>query len=802
MSSEELRGGRSAPVVRLSSVSKVYGRGHEGVRWRSAIPLIAERPSNPLVALDALDLVVRPGDAVGIIGPNGAGKSTALKVLAGVTEPTSGSVEVRGMVRSMIELGVGFHPELTGRENAWSSLVMHGFPVQRIRELLPGIEQFAGIGDAMSSPIKQYSLGMQARLAFAVATCARPDVLVIDEVLAVGDQDFQIRCIQRIEGMVDEGTALVFVSHEMPLVAAVCDRVLHMRRGRVVDDGPADEVVERYLTRSSQRYRVDPDLGVSILGCRVPEEVPPWGRLEIEVELEVRSQLREPKVGIDLFQTTVEPDRVACSYLADLNGITAPGVYVVNGVSRPIGFANARARMSLSVVDGITVADVATRTFRFTGDRPTPRPELSVLPEFVMRETSTSTSAAASPPRGRRTVNDPVVQVHALTKTFRSGVHRTHLRAALPGRLGVRQFGDVRALDAVDLEVGRGEAVGVIGPNGSGKSTLLRCIAGLHRPDAGAVQVSGAVLPVLDLGVGLHPELTGRENTGRLAALLGVPRSEQGRVAVEAIEFSGLADAVDVPVRQYSSGMRARLAMAVALAAPGRILLIDELLAVGDEEFRRDLIEEIGRRVHDGATVVFVSHELSLVEQLCDRVVRLDAGRVVDDGPASDVIDAYGGSAWGGGVHDATSGVRLFPLWVRQRHVGVGGRFDIRGRVEVDVPSPFLRLEMSYRAIHGDRPTISTAEDRTRVSFLRRTLEPAGGALARGGVYDFELGIDRNEFAGAFDIVISVIDERDESVCTESFQELMVGEHRPEGFPGPVLEFDWSITRLGGPIVA
>ena len=239
-------------VVVLDGVSKVYDRGGRGARWRDALPIAPGRMRRGHAALDDVSLRVEPGEALGIIGPNGAGKSTVLKLVAGVTRPTSGILRVEGTIGSMIELGVGFHPDLTGRENARTALVLHGASPSSALDALDEIEEFAGLGDTIGEPLKHYSMGMRARLAFAVATHFPADVLVVDEVLAVGDRDFQLRCLARIHDRLASGAALLFVSHEMTVVGHVCTRVVHLREGRVVDDGPAATVVERYLTQSQR----------------------------------------------------------------------------------------------------------------------------------------------------------------------------------------------------------------------------------------------------------------------------------------------------------------------------------------------------------------------------------------------------------------------------------------------------------------------------------------------------------------------------------------------------------------------
>jgi len=163
--------------------------------------------------------------------------------VAGITAPTAGRAAVTGSVRSIVELGAGFHPELTGRENIQAMSVIHGWGDDDIEAAITRIAEFGGLEQALDRPLKDYSTGMAARLAFSLAIDVRPDVLVVDEVLAVGDREFQNQCVERVLEMVEEGTTLLLVSHEMPLVAAVCERAVHLRDGCIVDDGPAFEVI-------------------------------------------------------------------------------------------------------------------------------------------------------------------------------------------------------------------------------------------------------------------------------------------------------------------------------------------------------------------------------------------------------------------------------------------------------------------------------------------------------------------------------------------------------------------------------
>jgi ABC-2 type transport system ATP-binding protein len=197
------------------------------------------------------------------------------------------------------------------------------------------------------------------------------------------------------------------------------------------------------------------------------------------------------------------------------------------------------------------------------------------------------------------------------------------------------------ALKGVNLEVAQGEMVGIIGPNGSGKSTLLRVIAGILRPTKGSVTVRGSVAPLIEIGVGFHPELTGQENIYLNASLYGLTRKEIDRIYDEVVEFSGLEDFIDVPVKNYSTGMYMRLGFAIAIQLDMDILLVDEVLAVGDEAFQRKCLAKMQEFKERGKTILFVSHALELVSELCDRAYLLVNGQVILEGVAREVVACY-----------------------------------------------------------------------------------------------------------------------------------------------------------------
>lgn len=244
---------RPAPVSREVAVS-VRGLGKR--YWlRDAAPatfqqvlmaVVRGAGSRPFWALRDVSFNVGPGESVAIIGPNGAGKSTLLRLVCGVGRPTTGEVRVKGRVAALLSLGAGFHPHLTGRENLYVSAIVAGLRRRQVKELFDTIVEFAELGDFIDQPLRTYSSGMQMRLGFSVAVHVDPAVMIIDEGLAVGDDHFKRKCLERIESFRRRGKTLLMVTHSMEIVRSFCTRVLWLRRGSVVADGPIDDVLDDY----------------------------------------------------------------------------------------------------------------------------------------------------------------------------------------------------------------------------------------------------------------------------------------------------------------------------------------------------------------------------------------------------------------------------------------------------------------------------------------------------------------------------------------------------------------------------
>ncbi len=201
-------------------------------------------------ALNKVSFQVKRGEAVGVIGKNGAGKSTLLKVLSRITEPTQGRIEIDGRVSSLLEVGTGFHPELTGRENVYLNGTILGMSRAEVKAKFDEIVAFSGVEKFLDTPVKRYSSGMKVRLAFAVAAHLEPEILIIDEVLAVGDADFQKKCLGKMQDVAGEGRTIIFVSHNMGAVKSLCSKAVLLQKGKLTKTGTSEEVVDYYLENS------------------------------------------------------------------------------------------------------------------------------------------------------------------------------------------------------------------------------------------------------------------------------------------------------------------------------------------------------------------------------------------------------------------------------------------------------------------------------------------------------------------------------------------------------------------------
>jgi len=259
------------PILEVQNISKKFRIYHEHLPYESMrsklmnpLSFFSKKESEEFWALKNVSFSVNAGESIGIIGKNGAGKSTLLKVLSKITPPTEGKIISRGRIASLLEVGTGFHPELTGRENVFLNGSILGMKKKEIQQQFDEIIDFAGIEKFLDTQLKHYSSGMQLRLAFAVAAFLNPEIMIIDEVLAVGDADFQKKCIGKMEGVTRSGRTILFVSHQMGLVNQLCSRALLMSKGEILVSDSTDIVTSKYLSfdyqESENVFTHDPKL--------------------------------------------------------------------------------------------------------------------------------------------------------------------------------------------------------------------------------------------------------------------------------------------------------------------------------------------------------------------------------------------------------------------------------------------------------------------------------------------------------------------------------------------------------------
>ena len=246
-------------VIRLADVSKSYKlyNSHKS-RLKEALHPFGKKYHRDFFALKNINLEIKRGESVGILGMNGAGKSTLLKAITGVLSPSSGTVDVKGHISALLELGSGFNPEFSGYENVFFYGALMGFTRGQMEEKIDDILEFADIGEFINQPVKTYSSGMKARLAFSVATSIEPDILILDEVLSVGDAFFKAKCTERMHAMINNNNVtVIFVSHDISSVRAICGRCILMEGGKIVEDGATNIVTDLYMkNRIKSRQKI------------------------------------------------------------------------------------------------------------------------------------------------------------------------------------------------------------------------------------------------------------------------------------------------------------------------------------------------------------------------------------------------------------------------------------------------------------------------------------------------------------------------------------------------------------------
>ncbi len=366
----------SLPAIEVSGLSKRYVLEHESrhdnlrdtlhhaarklwrrARWGTGFE------HEEFWALRDVSFSVQPGDVVGIIGRNGAGKSTLLKVLSRITEPTSGRVTLRGRVASLLEVGTGFHPDLSGRENIFLNGAILGMSRVEIRAKFDEIVAFAEVERFIDTPVKRYSSGMYVRLAFAVATHLEPEILIVDEVLAVGDAQFQRKCIGKMQSVArNEGRTIIFVSHNLKAVEHFCSRALLLDAGRLVDQGPTARIVADYLRQNAtqlsgvRRESLCDELDLIAVEF-TPPIIQPYDPVDFAVELAVK---RDCEItDLHLFLVNSFGERVS---MLDLRDAAVPGGVRPARAGQILRFAGRIARVVL--VDGTLRVGFCVRTTR------------------------------------------------------------------------------------------------------------------------------------------------------------------------------------------------------------------------------------------------------------------------------------------------------------------------------------------------------------------------------------------------------------------------------------------------------
>lgn len=310
-------------VIEVRNLGKKYVIQHEQERYQSLRDTIAKKtkeilhPSSKIHtnkeefwALKDINFDIKQGERVGIIGRNGAGKSTLLKVMSRITEPSTGSIKLKGRVASLLEVGTGFHPELTGRENIYLNGAIIGMSKAEIKSKFDEIVDFAGVEKFLDTPVKRYSSGMYVRLAFAVAAHLEPEILIVDEVLAVGDMQFQQKCIGKMSQIGNEGRTVIFVSHNMAAIQSLCDRGIILEHGQCIYDGTRDKAIDYYYKNN---YREDMEISqikdrkgsgrAKVTNIRIynkDNEITNMIKMgeRFSVELEFEGEIKDARVGV------------------------------------------------------------------------------------------------------------------------------------------------------------------------------------------------------------------------------------------------------------------------------------------------------------------------------------------------------------------------------------------------------------------------------------------------------------------------------------------------------------------------
>ncbi len=392
-------------VIKVENISKQYRLGevssktlsHDFKRWIYRLrgkedPFLKIGEANDrsvrgtseyVWALKDISFNVQQGEVLGIIGKNGAGKSTLLKILSRVTSPTTGSISVRGRMASLLEVGTGFHPDLTGRENVFLNGAIMGMSKTEIKSKFDEIVNFSGVERYIDTPVKRYSSGMYVRLAFAVAAHLEPEILIIDEVLAVGDAEFQKKCLGKMKDVSLEGRTVIFVSHNLDTIKTICSRGILLKHGNLIQDGSIDDVIETYIksqintTESFYEFKVDESENLDCFPVsfkienkkgQLVNEVPAYEKFTIKIKVVLRKKIEHFVCAIGFCTNLNLPLRTIWSTPKDLekgehdilfhmdNVFFETGSYIINlGIS-----TYERTLFSKENFNTLTISDISS----------------------------------------------------------------------------------------------------------------------------------------------------------------------------------------------------------------------------------------------------------------------------------------------------------------------------------------------------------------------------------------------------------------------------------------------------------
>lgn len=379
----------SVEVNDLSKVYHLYNKSSD--RLRETFSIKKKKYSKDHYALKNINLSIKHGESVGIVGTNGSGKSTLLKLITGVVTPTTGEIKTEGKIAALLELGAGFNPEYTGIENIYLNGTMMGYTEEEMEKRVPGIVDFADIGEFIHQPVKSYSSGMFARLAFAVSINVEPDILIVDEALSVGDTRFQVKCIDKMRELQESGTTILFVTHAIEQIKRFCTRAIWIKNGEVVEDGEASQVVDlydnfmKYGERKIEKVDNDEEFKVpeSSDYLAVIQKVTinknmfkSFEKLEVEITYDVYDEHMEdlqvgvafysldrkiyvfgPNTNLDKFEVPQEPGRHVVKYIV-------PGITLISGdYTVDVGIFNSGGIVNLDYKNNCEKFSVANEYF-------------------------------------------------------------------------------------------------------------------------------------------------------------------------------------------------------------------------------------------------------------------------------------------------------------------------------------------------------------------------------------------------------------------------------------------------------